>query len=446
VRTTLGRALLGAAGLASILSASAMAMADEPGPPGAATTPVEPTSDDAPAAPPAIRLADAVQEAIARNPSALVAYEEIVRAVALVKEARSSSLPTLNGLGEYSHIEGIFGAQVPAIAAANQLSASLTLSVPIIVPKSWAQWSHASDNVDAAKASAADVRRTVAVSVARAYLTIVAQKRVIDAVVRARDTDRAHFEFAHQRYAGGIGNRVDEVRSDQQLEGDEANVEQQYTNLVKDREALGVLVGVGGPLDAEEPNLTVEQDPQRAMTDAERRTDVVAADVRLQAAEHTVRDDWTDYSPFLTGVASVFYEDPQTPTLPSGGWLAELVLTIPLYDGGLRYGQAKERAALRDETHVQLDAVLRGARSDVRVAFDELKRADSALAASRRAAQLAHQALDLSQVAYRGGAFTDIEVIDAERTARDADTAVAVAEDGARQARLDLLAATGRFP
>jgi outer membrane protein TolC len=168
--------------------------------------------------------------------------------------------------------------------------------------------------------------------------------------------------------------------------------------------------------------------------------------VRVKAAEHTVRDDWTDYSPFLTGVASAFYESPQTPTLPSSGWLAELVLTIPLYDGGLRYGQAKERAALRDEARVDLDAILRGARSDVRVAFEELKRADSALAAARRAAQLAHQALDLAQVAYRGGAFTDIEVIDAERTARDSDTAVAVAEDGARQARLDLLAATGRFP
>jgi hypothetical protein len=37
-------------------------------------------------------------------------------------------------------------------------------------------------------------------------------------------------------------------------------------------------------------------------------------------------------------------------------------------------------------------------------------------------------------------------VIDAERTARDAETAVAVAEDGARQARLDMLAATGRLP
>jgi outer membrane protein TolC len=445
VKTPFGRAV-GAVGLASVLSGPSPAQADEPVPASATPSLVKPTLEDAPEAPPAIGFTQAVRLAVERNPTAIVAYEEIAHAVALLEQARASSLPTLGALGEYAHLEGLFGAQVPALAAANQWSANLTLSVPVVVPKSWAQWSHASDNVDAARASAADVRRTVAVSVARAYLTVVAQKRVIDAAVRARDTDRAHYDFAHQRYAGGIGNRIDEVRSDQELQSDEANVEEQYANLVKDREALGVLVGVGGPLDAEEPNLVVESDPQRAMSDAERRTDVVAADVRLRAAEHAVRDDWTDYSPFFNGVLSGFYENPQTPTLPSSGWQALLVLTIPLYDGGLRYGQAKERAVIRDEASVQVDAVLREARSEVRVAFEELKRADSALASARRAAQLAHQALDLSQIAYRGGAFTDIEVIDAERTARDADTAVAVAEDGARQARLDLLAATGRFP
>ncbi|MCL2449666.1 MAG: TolC family protein, partial [Polyangiaceae bacterium] len=63
-----------------------------------------------------------------------------------------------------------------------------------------------------------------------------------------------------------------------------------------------------------------------------------------------------------------------------------------------------------------------------------------------QAADLARTALELAEMAYRAGAATNIEVIDAERTARDAETAVAVAEDGARQARLDLLAATGRFP
>jgi hypothetical protein len=41
---------------------------------------------------------------------------------------------------------------------------------------------------------------------------------------------------------------------------------------------------------------------------------------------------------------------------------------------------------------------------------------------------------------------TNIEVIDAERQARDAGTQAEVAADAARQARLTMLTATGRFP
>ena len=54
--------------------------------------------------------------------------------------------------------------------------------------------------------------------------------------------------------------------------------------------------------------------------------------------------------------------------------------------------------------------------------------------------------MDITNVSFRAGAATNIEVIDAERAARDADTAVAVAEDTLRRARLDLLTALGRFP
>ena len=283
-------------------------------------------------------------------------------------------------------------------------------------------------------------------TVARAYLAVVAQKRVIDAATRARDTDKAHFDFAHQRFAGGVGNRIDEVRAEQQLASDQANVEVQLAHLARDREALGVLAGVGGPVDAEEPNLAAVGDPGQAMADADRRTDVLAGQARLKAAEHVAHDDWTDYAPFLTGTFTPFYADPSTILYPTTGWQAQLVLGIPLYDGGLRYGLHKERAAVRDEARVQVEATLRQARSDVRTAFEELRHADATLEAARRASDLAQRGLDLAQVAYRAGATTNLEVIDAERTARDSETAVAVAEDGARQARLDLLAATGRFP
>jgi outer membrane protein TolC len=44
------------------------------------------------------------------------------------------------------------------------------------------------------------------------------------------------------------------------------------------------------------------------------------------------------------------------------------------------------------------------------------------------------------------GATTNIEVIDAQRSAQDAETAATQAEDAVRRARLELLVALGRFP
>ena len=75
-----------------------------------------------------------------------------------------------------------------------------------------------------------------------------------------------------------------------------------------------------------------------------------------------------------------------------------------------------------------------------------MKRAEAALVAATNAARLAQSALELATTAYQAGATTNLEVIDAFRRARDAETTAAVAEDGARQARVDLLAASGRFP
>ena len=75
-----------------------------------------------------------------------------------------------------------------------------------------------------------------------------------------------------------------------------------------------------------------------------------------------------------------------------------------------------------------------------------MRRADEALASARDAATLARESLELAELAYKTGATSNIEVIDAERRSHDADTAAAVAEDASRQARLDLLASCGRFP
>ncbi len=317
--------------------------------------------------------------------------------------------------------------------------------MPLVAPVAWAQAWHAADNRHIAEVSAVDVRRQLAVVVARTYLTVMAQHRVITANENARNTAQAHYDYAHTRLLGGIGRSIDEVRAEQELRTNEVAVEGAYAALVHAKEALGVLVAADGAIDSvDDVTFAQPQSLGAALTDARtQRSDIKALETRLGANERLVKDDWVYYAPILSAVGEPFY---QHGLQPRTGWQAQLILTLPLYDGGLRTGIARERDALVRRIARQPRVALRQAQSDVRAAFDAMVHADKALVAARAAADLARRALELANLAYRGGATTNLEVIDAARASHAADTSAAQAEDLARQARLDLLAASGRFP
>jgi outer membrane protein TolC len=390
----------------------------------------------------------AVNRALERNTSVEIARQEIARAEALVREVRAASFPTLIGNGTYTRLDAERKIGANTFAGQDQLAANVTLTVPLVAPQRWLQWAHAKDSVDVARANSAEARRDIAIAVAKAYIAVVSQNRTVDVSERALQTAKAHYDFAHTRLTGGVGNRIDDVRAEQEVATDEAQLQLAYSGLSRTREALGVLIGTDGPVDvedevpfgAEAPNLATALDEAQT-----RRQDIQSLTTRVQATDRVVRDDWADYMPMLSGVFQPFYQKGQL-TQPASGWQAQLILTVPFYEGGLRYGQAAERHAVAAEARTQLEGALREARADVRGAFAAVRRADLGLVAAQRAATLARSALELSTLAYRAGATTNLEVIDAERRARDAETAAVVAEDTARRARVDLLAASGRFP
>ncbi len=395
-----------------------------------------------------LTLDEAVRRAVLRNPNAIIAEQEIARARALVEEARAPSLPILSGNAAATRIDNQRELGGRVLTPREMLNANLTLAVPLIAPQRWLAWSHAGDQARIAELSLADVRRTVAVFTARAYLGVMAEHRLVLITTQARDAAKAHLDDAHARFQVGSGNRLDEVRAGQELAADEAQLSAALAGLQRSMEALGVLVGEEGPVEVQEevalPDLPA---PEAAMRDAqEKRADLIAAQERSVAARKVERDSYADYLPLLSAVVQPFYQTPATAAVPQSGWAAQLVLTVPFYDGGARYGLRRERAALSAEAKEQVDALLRQARSDVRTAFEALRRADEGLGSARQAAKLAHDALEMTMLAYREGATNDLDVVDAERRARDADTAALSAEDAARQARIDLLAASGRFP
>ncbi len=401
------------------------------------------------AGPESVRFDEAVRRAVLHATISNLAGYEIRRAEGLLVETRSGALPALSGNASYTRLDAVrtFGGRT--LAAQEQESANLSLSVPLFVPSRWYQWSHAADQVSVARASEADVQRTAALTAARAYLTIVAQKRVIEVSGRAVDAARAHTEFARARRAAGMGNALDELRTEQQLATSSAQLENALTALARAQEALGVATGSDGPLDAAaDPELRGPTDtPAEGLRDAAAvRADVRAARERAGAAGRVARDSWADWLPTVLATGQQFYNAPPSPTSPANGWQAQVAISFPIFEGFFRIGQRQERDALSAEARTQLDGLLLQARSEVRAAYASLSHADAALAESRRASDRAQGALRLVDEAYRAGATTSLDVIDAEQRSRDADTAAVVAEDAVREARLDLLAATGRFP
>jgi outer membrane protein len=403
--------------------------------------------------PPArITLDEAVRRALSRNTSVGIAIAEIQRAHALLREVRSFALPTITGNGVATLLDSartqVTDTGTNVLQPRTSLTGNVQLVVPLVAPQRWVNWSHASEQVDIARLSAEDVRRQIAVSAARAYVTVLGQHRLVEANQRARDNAKDHLQYARARLDAGTGNRLDVVRSAQEVASDDAQVAAALVNLVRAQEALGVLVGADAPLDAtEEVELSASVSEPDAMREAEaRRADLRVARGRIDAADHVLRDSYADYLPLLSAVVTPFAATYSALTAPSIGWQAQLVLTVPFFDGGFRYGAHEERSALLDEARLALDGTLRQARSEVRTAFEEVQRNDLALRSSREAARLAEEALQMTTTAYRAGATNDLDVLDAERRFRDAQTAAATAEDSARQARIDLLAATGRFP
>ena len=183
-----------------------------------------------------------------------------------------------------------------------------------------------------------------------------------------------------------------------------------------------------------------------AEAEVRRRSDVRALEVRAHNAERAADESWADYLPSLGAVLQPFYQNPPSLTQPLVGWQAQAVLSWVIFDGGARYGAATDRRAQREDARAQLTAALRQARAEVRAAAEAVRFADERAAAAQEAATLGAEAAELADAAWRAGATGNMELIDARRRERDARATANLAVDDARQSRLDVLIAAGRFP
>src|SRR5690349_327398 len=87
---------------------------------------------------PAVTLEEAVARALAGHPSVAAAEQEVRRSEAVHAAVRAAWLPSLTASGAYTRLDDDRLLGERTIAAQDQLSASLTLAVPLLAPQRWA--------------------------------------------------------------------------------------------------------------------------------------------------------------------------------------------------------------------------------------------------------------------------------------------------------------------
>jgi len=409
--------------------------------------------------PPAERVTfeQAVQRAVERNPSAATAAAGILRAEALLAGARSGTRLQLNANLTTTTLNTGVEFEGTVVTPRNAFTGTVEVRLPLYAPSGWARRAQAQDQIEVADLSAVEARRQIALATADAYLTIIARRRVVDANERARDVARAHFDLATELEQAGTGSRLNRLRAQQELSTDEGLVEAARLAVYRAQEALGVLMAADGPVDAaSEPTFALPPDApfelsfsrtaDRAALVNSERSDIRLLSVQQQAAERVLRDTSKDHLPSFDALFQPQINYPAPFFVTGNSWRFLLVATVPLFDSGQRAAQRLERQAVVDLSRAALSSAATAATSEVRSARESVASAARGLASTQAAASQAQEVVNIVNISFRAGAATNIEVIDGERRARDADTAVAVAEDTLRRARLDLLTALGRFP
>ncbi|WP_129356667.1 TolC family protein [Sorangium cellulosum] len=440
-------------------------------PPPATPAPQRIAVDDPALAPvpPAPRTLASWDEARAiidqRSADLVIAVHEVARAEGLARRALAAALPSLDATGRASH--QLAGDEVtrwpagtptgPGAAggadverAPTTLSGSLTLRQPILAPRAWYGIGTAELSVEVAKLSLEDRRRVVLGAVADAVVSIVTAERASEVRRVGLRSALELLELTRRRERLGTGTKLDVVRAEQDVALARAALVAGDEGLRKAREALGAALGLRGEVGVPQTfslnGIAAEMRSRCTGGRSDQRADVRAARAELEIAERNLTDTKLAFAPYaelsssLEGQTSLG-DDTQVRSR-SWGWSISAVLTVPIWDGGARYGDLRVNRAAIEQQRARIGVVERAAELEITQAARAVAVAEQARAVAEQARDLARETARLTQVAFEAGTVTSFDLVESGRRQREAELELALREFDVVKAKIAALLAS----
>lgn len=395
---------------------------------------------------------DAVSLMSTRDVEYAIAVKEIERAEGLRRQALAAALPTLTATGSVRYeifnrsAEQVGGNLAAFIPDPWTATAQLTARHPLVAPRAWWAVGTADSRVDLAKVSIEDRRRTLLAAAAESVVGVVTAQRVAEINRIGLRASLERLRLTQRRLELGSGTQLDVVRFQQDVALARATLVNGDEQLRRAQESLGLAFGQqeawGVPSDFRIDGL--ERDARALCTPTElgERADLRAARARIEIAERGVTDSTLQYVPTVDVSSTLTYSTQiQGVSNEHYSWNVQALLTVPLFDGGARYGARRVALAETEQARLQAEGVNRGATIEVDQARRAVEVAQTSLEVARSARDLAAEVERLSQRSFEAGAGTSFDLVDASRRLREAELQLAVREFELVRARIAALLA-----
>jgi outer membrane protein TolC len=388
----------------------------------------------------------------ARSVELQVAVLEVERAEGLSRQALGRALPDITAAGRVTHhfvrteqVDPRTGVTQSAPATPTA-EASLTITQPVLAPRVWHAIGTARRSARTIKLRADDQRRVILGAVADGIVAVVTAERVAEINRVGLRSALERLELMNRRIRLESGTKLDVVRAEQDVALARNEVVGGDESVQAAREALGLALGskeaYGVPAQFSLGQL--ERSAREACTTGkpEDRSDVQAARSELEVAERGVTDAKLAYAP-TADVSSTAAVSPD-PIIGDKhySWSIQARLTVPIWDGGIRYGEARSARAAVGQSKARLDATRRTASIELTQAMRSVQVAEQLRVLAEKRRDLAKESARLSQVAFDAGSATSFELVEAAQAARQAELNLVVREFDVVKAKITALLAS----
>lgn len=400
--------------------------------------------------PPAKVLAtwrDALTIINSRSADLAIAVQEVTRSEGLARQALANALPSLNATGTLTH--QILFSPAPQFAAFftnPAIQGSLTLTVPVIAPAAWYNARSSYMSVNSSKLSVEDKRRTVLAGVANAIVAVFTAERVAEINRVSLRSSLERLDLTRRKFRLGDGTQLDVLRAEQDASTTRSTLVSGDESLRQSREALGLALGFHEAYGV--PNTISLNEIEGAVQSVcapgplDQRPDLQQQRNDLEVAKRGITSAWLLFSP-TAQLSTTLAVANQTSNITQGPatWSLQALISIPLWEGGARYGTLKIAHANAEEAKIRLDASIRAATFEVAQAIRGVTVAEQSRAVSEQSRDLAREAARLAQRAYEVGTGTSFDLVDTAQKQRAAELDLAVKEFQLIKARIAALLA-----